>query len=103
MQIGDKFIKDLEVVEIKEFEIQRAKCRKIVWFYSKNYCYEHCLTESDFLKQYKPYAPVYEYMWAYGGGNSTVRITEYETDEEFKRKVCGMDYQRLDFTKRERV
>ena len=69
---------------------------------------KHILTERDFLEQYKPYEVVYEWQWAYIT-NSLLRwhISNYMTEEEFKTwqgsANSSLEYQRLDFTKRERT
>ena len=97
-----KWVKDGEVVEV-------FNCRKnhggiyqdmipCVWFLFDGDT--HVLTESDFLEQYKPYEPVYEYKFVTDIHCGTKILDGYFTEDEIKEKYEV--YQRIDFTKRER-
>lgn len=115
IEIGSKWVKDGEVVKIisrnqNNYE-NLFNCfvsEYCVW-YSKTQEKDviHVLTEQDFLEQYKPYEPVYEWQWAYFT-NSLLKwhTSNYMTEEEFKTWQGSANnslvYQRLDFTKRER-
>jgi hypothetical protein len=65
-------------------------------------------TEKHFLSSFKPYEPVYEYQWAIpldDNNCSFLARTKFLTDNEFFTSKLGLsakNYQRLDFTKRER-
>ena len=116
IEIGSKWVKDGEVVKI----ISRNKnnyenlfncfvSEYCVW-YSKTQEKDviHVLTEQDFLEQYKPYEPVYEYKYVIGF-TEFQKITNkfYKSDEELMSSedtygFIGQSFQRLDFTKRER-
>ena len=110
IEIGSKWVKDVEVVEV-------LNCRKnhggiyqdmipCVWFIFDGDT--HVLTERDFLEQYKPYEPVYEYRYALQLSKERAIVTDdfYKDDEEFVQAWLSENdksaYQRLDFTKRER-
>ena len=106
-----KWVKDGEVVELNTardnyFDNGNTSRVECVWFWDKEGNI-HVLTERDFLKQYKPYEVVYEWQWAYIT-NSLLRwhISNYMTEEEFKTwqgsANSSLEYQRIDFTKRER-
>ena len=105
IEIGSKWVKDGEVVEVErqrenhfsEVNTLRIDC---VWFFDKEESI-HVLTERDFLEQYKP-EPVYEYKYAYDTGVSVCISNRYYTDLEFKAETVYEQYQRLDFTKIER-
>lgn len=100
IEIGSKWVKDGEVVEVKA--LTSSILVEVVW-YSKNDKKEHVITKDDFLEQYKPYEPVYEYQWAYKRATDSkwsisdifYLYTPYLTRDK-------AEYQRLDFTKRER-
>ena len=108
MKAGDKFVKDgkvIEVFNIKDnyFDDGSTLSVECVWFWCKEGSI-HVITEHDFLEQYTPYKPVEEYQWAFKRKTDTrwtisdtylVGIPCLTSDEA--------DYQRLDFTKRERV
>ena len=114
MEVGDKFVKDGEVVEVEiqrenhfsEGNTSRVDC---VWFFDKKGSI-HVLTERDFLEQYTHYKPVYEYMFMYRLDDC--KIGEWHLHPAFYTTVedCmnyttrnAYNFQRLDFTKRERV
>jgi len=106
MKVGDKFVKDGEVVEV--VAIVSSLGVEIVWYAKSRGEVEHCLTKDDFLKQYKPYAPVYEYRYAfinrednYVHIDENFYLNEYDFFMVFKKGV--VECLRLDFTKRERV
>lgn len=94
---------DGEVVEIKAIEDIRVDTNILIWFrHSIKADYLHVLTDLDFLEQYKPYEPVFEYRYAIELSSGEIRITEsFSTDEKAKGTLCKTR-QRLDFTKRER-
>ena len=108
IEVGSKWVKDGEVVEVIE-EISDS-------FYSKifmiNFTIDLILTDkkcfiikADFLEQYKPYEPVYEWQWCTKyNGNDLYEATEYYTEEEIEKHVDfeKLYIQRLDITKRER-
>lgn len=110
IEIGSKWVKDGEVVEV-------LNCRKnhggiyqdmipCVWFIFD--VDTHILTERDFLEQYKPYEPVYEYRYCYISYFGEICISNgfFKNDDEMKTIIAlkenSKDFQRLDFTKRER-
>ena len=105
IEIGSKWVKDGEVVEV--FKITTVSTHDEVIFFTCKKGINHVLFDYDFLEQYKPYEPdpVFEWQWAYIT-NSLLRwhITNYMTEEEFKTWKCGanssLEYKRLDFTKR---
>ena len=101
IEIGSKFVKDGEVVEVKA--LTSSILVEVVW-YSKNDEKEHVLTKDDFLEQYKPCEVVYEYQYAYldGDGSAETTIYFYKDDAELLSATLIKVYQRLDFTKRER-
>ena len=97
IEIGSKWFKDGEVVVIREIgKMGNIDCI----MYSDGVF--HALTMCDFLEQYKPYEPVYEYKYAYDTGVSVCISNRYYTDLEFKAETVYEQYQRLNFTKRER-
>ena len=108
IEIGSKWVKDGEVVEVVDYcknDCICAKATMCVWFsnYKKNT--NHVITDNDFLEQYKPYEVVYEYKYAYPiiKDDHEIIIVQnvYLTDEQMEKSGIK-EYQRLDFTKRER-
>ena len=87
--------------------IQCAIGRTLIWYKDQKGGI-HVDTEEDFLDSFKPYEPVYEYQWAYvtRQPNSGARLTVFMTEEQFtlwrEDHWEEFEYQRLDFTKRER-
>lgn len=113
IEIGSKWVKDGEVVEVVNvgesyFGEMFSDSMLVIWFtHSTKTDHYHVLTERDFLKQYKPYEPIEEWQWLFITHNfKKWNTTEYLTEEEFKDWQGGapssLEYQRLDFTKRER-
>lgn len=111
IKIGSKWVKDGEVVEVVDYcknDCICAKATMCVWFsnYKKNT--NHVLTENDFLKQYKPYEPVYEYKYAFANISQLDSVwfdsTYFKDEIEIGKSYLlnTIKYQRLDFTKRER-
>ena len=106
IEIGSKWVKDVEVVEVKELDSTFPDHNPrlgytIVWFmHSTKTDYMHVLTERDFLEQYKPYEPVYEYRYVTDIYCETKILNRYFTEDEIKEEYEV--YQRIDFTKRER-
>lgn len=105
IEIGSKWVKDGEVVEVKA--LTSSILVEVVW-YSKNDEKEHVITKDDFLEQYNPYKPVYEYKYVIGF-TEFQKITNkfYKSDEELMSSedtygFIGQSFQRIDFTKRER-
>ncbi len=100
----------IDLVRVCVEEYEKSGHENTIWYEflsdTKKWRDRHVLTESDFLDQYKPYEPVYEYGYAYYENNLGWNLfTDYLTEEEAKTKMelKGYDkYQRLDFTKRER-
>ena len=101
IEIGSKWVKDGEVVEVKA--LTSSMFVEIVW-YSKNCEKEHVITKDDFLEQYKPYEVVYEYRYAYldGDGSAETTLGFYKDDAELLSTTIIKVCQRLDFTKRKR-
>ena len=114
IEIGSKWFKDGEVVVIREIgKMGNIDCI----MYSDGVF--HALTMCDFLEQYKPYEPVYEYQYAIKIGTGIGNILKIDNviyySDEYKHSISGayytdnekkpehwISYQRLDFTKRER-
>jgi len=97
---NDKFIKNGEVTNVKDILDIPFVGYCIVFGDQYN---THVLTKSDFLEQYKPYKPVYEYKYAYYTGVTECISQDYFLDCEFETKSVYSLFQRLDFTKRERT
>ena len=114
IEAGQKYIdKDGEVVDVislrknyygyGDFEYEYG-----VWFEDREETL-HVLIERDFLEQYKP-EPVYEYQFLckVKDGDCWDSVTVYHKDiQECINSECEeererYEYQRLDFTKRER-
>ena len=98
IEIGSKWVKDGEVVEV-------LNCRKnhggiyqdmipCVWFIFDGDT--HVLTERDFLEQYKPYKPVYEYQYAIKIGTGSGNILKIDNviyySDEYKHSISGAYY-----------
>ena len=102
--IESKWVKDEEVVEVLNI-IETVGRDEIVWYKcSKNK--KHVIMYDDFLEQYKPYEPVYEYQYAYinRDNNIVTSFAFYKDDAEFLEVDNNtILFQRLDFTKRKRV
>lgn len=99
-----KWVKDGEVVELNTardnyFDNGNTSRVECVWFWDKEGNI-HVLTERDFLEQYKPYEPVYEYRYVTDIYCETKILNRYFTEDEIKEEYEV--YQRIDFTKRER-
>lgn len=105
-----KWVKDGEVVEVVwlnatfVYEYELSGNEKMVWYEcdsdtQKNKI-RHVLTERDFLEQYKPYEPVYEYRYVTDIYCETKILNRYFTEDEIKEEYEV--YQRIDFTKKER-
>ena len=101
IEIGSKWVKDGEVVEVHN--IVETVGRDEVIYYKCKQGKEHISYDYDSLEQYKPYEVVYEYLYALDYEYLGVSEKYYKDDEEFqtKNKLCK-SFQRLDFTKRER-
>jgi hypothetical protein len=120
IEVGSKWVKDGEVVVVGCIENLREDNFVLVWFAkNKAVLCSHVLTERDFLEQYKPYKPVYEYQYAIKIGTGSGNILKIDNviyySDEYKHSISGayytdnekkpehwISYQRLDFTKRER-
>jgi hypothetical protein len=76
---------------------------KIVIYTNFKDGFKYIRTVKEFLEQYKPYEPVYEYQYAYDTGIAICVSQDYFTESEFKSRVVYELYKRLDFTKRERT
>lgn len=105
MKIGDKFIKDGETVEVdylRNHSSDQMTCSfSCVWYRDNKG--RHVLTKGDFLEQYKPYEPIYEYQYAFNNIINGVLVADgFYTDKEVSL-IIESKKQRLDFTKRERV
>ena len=107
IEIGSKWVKDGEVVEVKDSRFNECFVagETYVWFLhsTKTDCL-HILTEHDFLEQYKPYKVVYEYEYILQYTDGSRGETSHMTEDELKLRLTSdiEFYQRLDFTKRER-
>lgn len=103
IEIGSKWVKDGEVVEIKYIEL----AYDVVCIFFDNDAY-HVLAEYDFLEQYKPYEPVYEYKYAFANISQLDSVwfdsTYFKDEIEIGKSYLlnTIKYQRIDFTKRER-
>lgn len=93
-----KWVKDGEVVEVVN-ENSVLTVPNCVWFKDEKQV-KHILTKHDFLEQYKPYEPVYEYRYVTDIYCETKILNRYFTEDEIKEEYEV--YQRIDFTKRER-
>ena len=109
--IGSKYRGEQETVEVFDVIDYRSRIKSISFetvIFIKNYIV-HVLTKDDFLRQYKPYEPVYEWKWAFKDNKTYghVQILEYKTESEFiewqSKADATLEYQRLDFTKQERI
>lgn len=115
MKIGDKFVKDGEVVEVTDIgfaNFENENGRKVtvsglVMF--KKRSGNGISFISDFLEQYKSYEVVYEFQYAF---SNIAQPDSIWVDSTYFRDVLEIGrnyslhiirYQRLDFTKRERV
>lgn len=108
IEIGSKWVKDREVVEVlregiayigKNDREDMSKLPAVILFKDKEKEF-HILTERDFLEQYKPCEPVYEYRYVTDIYCETKILNRYFTEDEIKEEYEV--YQRIDFTKRER-
>ena len=115
IEIGSKYVKDGEVVEVLNICSVNYEDNFIkTIFYATKECLEkggfihienlHIISICDFLKQYKPVT--FEYMYAFKDAHNICRLPTsnfYKDDEEFELYHPNKtEYQRLDFTKRER-
>ena len=114
IEIGKQYTgKDGEVVEVLsnpfncfypyEDSMNMKEREKCVWFMNDEG--NHVLTERDFLEQYKPYEPVYEFEYRLQYEDGSRGETSHMTEDEFSLRMHESDikfFQRLDFTKRER-
>ena len=102
IEIGSKWVKDGEVVEVHNI-VETVGRDELIWFTCKK-GKTHILIDYDFLEQYKPYEVVYEYQYAYldGDGSAEITVNFYKDDAELLSATLIKVYQRLDFTKRER-
>lgn len=104
IEIGQKYIgKDGEVVEI--FKITTVATHDEIIFFTCKKGINHVLFDYDFLEQYKPYEPVYEFEYRLQYEDGSRGETSHMTEDEFKIRLHESDikfFQRLDFTKRER-
>jgi len=120
IEVSSKWVKkdhcvrdELEVVEVTN--ISNVICIKdsaigvgvVVYRQSNDW---QVMEFNDFLDQYKPYEPVYEYQYFYEhkiSKSANSRTPEYyKNDLEFcssTSNIGEINYQRLDFTKRERT
>ena len=105
IKIGSKWVKDGEVVEVLDRLLVEYTSRDdlrdcTIVFYQDKGRYNHAIAQRDFLEQYKPYEPVYEYKYATDIHCGTKILDKYFTEDEIKEEYEV--YQRIDFTKRER-
>ena len=109
IEICSKWVKDCEVVEV--FSIDAFKYNHIgvigtisdivIFGSSCKISDAKILTKRDFLEQYKPYEPVYEYLYVLDYEYLGISEKYYKDDTEFqtKNEMCK-SFQRIDFTKR---
>lgn len=103
IKVNSKWVKDCKVARIEIVKIASCYGHKEVWFWALGEY--HVLTEIDFLEQYKPYEPIYEYQYAFHTWDVDTNVTNsfFKDDTEFKKiNPAYPSFQRLDFTKRER-
>ena len=86
IEIGTKWVKDGEVVEVHNI-VETVGRDELIWFTCKK-GKRHILIDYDFLEQYKPYEE-YVYSWAYVIHNSIGFSDEKMTREEFEKKYLG--------------
>ena len=85
IEIGSRWVKDVEVVEVTNFyESISIWC---IWFIDSK-TIAHILTERDFLEQYKPYDE-FVYRWVYVVNNAIYFTDEKMTCYEFKKAYIG--------------
>lgn len=106
IEIGSKWVKDGEVVEVSN--IVHTPCVKGSAIYIHTIVYHSQLEDFrarervEFLEQYKPYEVVYEYQYAcYDAVSGALITNNFYTDMEALLSINDVN-QRLDFTKRER-
>lgn len=99
----------IDLVRVCVEEYEKSGHENTIWYEflsdTKKWRDRHVLTESDFLDQYKPYEPVYEYEYRLQYEDGSRGETSHMTEEEFKNRLVGSDivyFQRLDFTKKVR-
>lgn len=101
--IGSKWVKDGKVVEV--FKITTVITHDEVVFYTCEKGINHVSFDYDFLEQYKPYEPIYEWEFVAQQPDGVRHFTDFMTEKEMEyfsfQNDCAY-YQRLDFTKRER-
>ena len=105
VESNSKWVKDGEIITVFGTGPVTKDCKHldcVMFQHSTKTDHMHILTERDFLDQYKPYEPVYEYRWAYDTGVAICISQDYFTEREFNSRVAYDLHQRLDFTKRER-
>ena len=105
--IGSKWQhKDGAIVEVSDVVLWKNAFYVIEHKFEDNRC--GVATRLNFLDNFKFYEPVYEYQWAYvtKQPNSGARLTVFMTEEQYTLWQADhgeeFEYQRLDFTKRER-
>lgn len=110
IEVGSKWVKDGEVVKVTDTVYVSSYMNCVVFMHSTKTDYPHIITERDFLEQYKPYEPVYEYQYVlrnYIDCPIYESQRYYKDDNEFLEKEVNdknfKTFQRLDFTKRERT
>lgn len=112
IEVGQKYIgQDGVVVEVIRHTKDAHHTDGIWTVIFSDTQWRHVLTERDFLEQYKPYEPVYEYqfLWKVKDGDCWDSVTtSYYKDiqecvnSESEEEKGRYEYQRLDFTERER-
>ena len=108
VESNSKWIKDGEIITVfgtgpVTKDSKHLDC--VMFQHSTKTDHMHILTERDFLDQYKPYEPVYEYQWAsFAEAFNRWSITYfYMTEQEAKKyEFHTKEVQCLYFTKRER-
>ena len=104
--IDTKWIKDGEIVTVTNALKLRATegDADVVWYRDSSQD-PHIILRADFLEQYKPYEPIYEYQYAFHTWDVDTNVTNsfFKDDTDFKKiNPAYPSFQRLDFTKRER-
>lgn len=107
IEVGSKWVKNNEFATVIKNDILINLFCVLFETQEKTLVTRHILTNSDFLEQYKPYEPVYEYKYAFIDyrGEAVVSLIYFINEKDFKNRIGNSVkfLQRLDFTKRERT
>jgi len=99
----------VEIQTVVDSTLARIQTIVTAVWYKDNNNYLHVLTITDFLKQYKKVEPVYEYLYAYQLDDNEKGEWRFHPYHFVTVADCmnyatnsAYNFQRLDFTKRER-